>query len=147
MCGVNVVSMKNCLAMGKTNDFGLSLEDASKETQMPKAKSFRVSYRGQIFRCREYDSRGHKYFYLEKMHKYKKLIQFISKPEELNAVLIKEAAQKILNLMQKREAEFEAEVEKEKDLGTVVKDLSTMVMELQEEVARLNEKVNALQAG
>ena len=118
----------------------MSLEDAKLDTQIPKEKSFRVSYQGKIFRCREYDSRGHKYFYLEKIHKYKKLTQFISKPEELNAVLIKEAAEKILDLMEKREAEFEAEAETEKDLRT-------MVLELQEEVARLNKKVDALQAG
>ena len=49
--------------------------------------------------------------------------------------------------MEKREAEFEAKLEEEKDLSTIVKDLRTVVMELQAEVARLNEKVNALQAG
>ena len=133
--------------MGKRKDFGLSLEDVKLDTPIPKEKSFRVSYQGKIFRCREYDSRGHKYFYLEKIHKYKKLAQFISKPEELNAILIQEAAEKILDLMEKREAEFEAEVEEEKDLSTIVKDLRTVVTELQAEVARLNEKVNALQAG
>ncbi|MEO1763602.1 MAG: hypothetical protein AAFR83_16905 [Cyanobacteria bacterium J06629_18] len=139
--------INNYLAMSKTKDFSLPLEDANLDTQIPKEKSFKVSYQGKFFRCREYDSRGHKYFYLEKSHRYKKLAQFISKPEELNAVLIKEAAEKILDLIQKREAEFEAEIEKEKDLGTTVKDLSNIVMELQAEVARLNEKVNALQAG
>lgn len=126
--------------MGKPKDLGILLEDATVNTKLPKTESFRVSYQGKIFRCREYNTRGHKYFYLEKRHKDKKLIQFISKPEELNAVLIKETAEKILDLIQKREAEFEAEVEEEKDLRTIV-------MELQAEVARLNEKINALQAG
>ncbi|MBE9212304.1 hypothetical protein IQ247_06210 [Plectonema cf. radiosum LEGE 06105] len=126
--------------MSKTKDVGVLLEDATVDTPLPKAKSFRVSCQGQIFRCREYNSRGNKYFYLEKNHQYKKLTQFLGKPEELNAVLIKEAAEKILLLMEKREAEFEAEVETEKDLRTIV-------MELQAEVARLSKKVDSLQAG
>lgn len=124
--------------MGKTKEVGFLLEDVTVDTPLPKAKSFRVSYQGKIFRCREYDSRGHKYFYLEKSHRYKKLTKFICKPEELNAILIKEAAEQILDMMEKREAEFQAEVE-------IEKDLRTMVLELQEEVARLNEKVDALQ--
>ncbi|MGF1676242.1 MAG: hypothetical protein ACFCUV_21535 [Rivularia sp. (in: cyanobacteria)] len=132
--------MNHFTAMSKTKDFGVLLEDVTVDTPLPKAKSFRVSYQGQIFRCREYNSRGNKYFYLEKNHQYKKLTQFLGKPEELNAVLIKEAAEKILLLMEKREAEFEAEVETEKDLRTIV-------MELQAEVARLSKKVDSLQAG
>ncbi|MEO1431747.1 MAG: hypothetical protein AAFV71_22350 [Cyanobacteria bacterium J06633_8] len=126
--------------MGKPKDFGILLEDATVSTELPKSKSFRVSYKGKIFRCREYNTRGHKYFYLEKRYRDKKLIQFISKPEELNAVLVKETAKKMLDLIQEREAEFEAEI-------AIEKDLRTIVMELQAEVARLNEKVNALQAG
>ncbi|MEO1376261.1 MAG: hypothetical protein AAFW70_18525, partial [Cyanobacteria bacterium J06635_10] len=91
--------------MGKAKDFGILLEDATVNTKLPKTESFRVSYQGKIFRCREYNTRGNKYFYLEKRHKDKKLIKFISKPEELNAVLIKDTARKMLDLIQKREAE------------------------------------------
>jgi len=125
--------------MPKVKDPGIILDDATVDTPLPDVESFRVSYQEKIFRCRECTSRGNTYFYLERSHRQRKVIRFVCKPGELNAVLIREAAERLLNTIEKREAEYQGKQETEKDLRT-------LIMELHEEVARLSQKVDSLVA-
>lgn len=125
--------------MAKAKDPGIILDDATVDTPLPDVESFRVSYKEKIFRCRESISKGRIYFYLERSHRKKKLHQFICKPGELNAVLIRETAEELLKAIEKCEAEYQAQQVKEKDLYT-------LIIELQEEVARLSKKIDTLVA-
>lgn len=125
--------------MYKAKDPGIVLEDATVDTPLPQVISFRVSYQEKVFRCREYNTRGNKYFYLERNHRQKKITQFICKPGELNAVLIRKAAEELLKAIEKREAEYQAQQKTEKDLRT-------LIMELQAQIATLSEKVDTLVA-
>ncbi|AFY58639.1 hypothetical protein Riv7116_6292 [Rivularia sp. PCC 7116] len=125
--------------MAKAKDPGIILDDATVDTPLPDVESFRVTYKERIFRCRESISKGRTYFYIERSHRKKKLHQFICKPGELNAVLIREAAEELLVEIEKREAEYQAKQKTEKDLRT-------LIMELQAEIASLSEKVDTLVA-
>ena len=125
--------------MPKVKDPGVILDDATVDTPLPDKESFRVSYKEKIFRCRRVDSRGNTYFYLERSHRQRKVIRFVCKPEELNAVLIREVAERLLDTIAKREAEYQGNVETEKDLRT-------LFMELQAQIVTLSEKVDTLVA-
>lgn len=125
------------VGMPKARDPGIIVDDATVDTPLPNVESFRVTYKERIFRCRECTSRGSTYFYLERNHRKKKVNQFICKPGQLNAVLIREAAEELLVEIEKREAEYQAQQETEKDLRT-------LIMELQAEIATLSEKVDTL---
>ncbi len=123
--------------MPKARDPGIIVDDATVDTPLPDKESFRVSYKEKIFRCRRCESRGNTYFYLERSHRQRKVIRFVCKPEELNAVLIREVAQRLLDTIAKREAEYQGNVE-------IEKDLRTLIMELQAEIATLSKKVDTL---
>ncbi|MGB3640429.1 MAG: hypothetical protein WBA39_23075 [Rivularia sp. (in: cyanobacteria)] len=125
--------------MAKVKDPGIILDNATVDTPLPDVESFRVSYKEKIFRCRKCDSRGNIYFYLERSHRQKKIIRFVCKPEELNAVLIRKAAKRLLDAIAKREAEYQGQKVKEKDLRT-------LIIELQAEIAILSDKVDDLVA-
>ncbi|MEM1395743.1 MAG: hypothetical protein AAGG00_21145 [Cyanobacteria bacterium P01_H01_bin.150] len=125
--------------MPKVKDPGVILDDATVDTPLPDVESFRVTYKEKIFRCRRVDSRGNTYFYLERSHRQRRVIRFVCKPEELNAVLIREVAERLLDTIAKREAEYQGNVETEKDLRT-------LIMELQAQIATLSEKVDTLVA-
>lgn len=141
LCSVKILFRRRTdFGMYKAKDPGIVLEDVTVDTPLPDVVSFRVSYQEKVFRCREYNTRGNKYIYLERNHRQKKITQYICKPGELDAVLIREAAKKLLVIIEKREEEYQAQLKTEKDLHTIV-------MELQEEVARLSKKVDAMQAG
>ena len=127
------------VGMAKAKDPGIILDDATVDTPLPDVESFRVSYKERIFRCREAISKGNTYIYLERSHRKIKIHQFICKPEDLNAVLIREAAEKLLEAIKKRETEYQAQQKTEKDLRT-------LIMELKEEVALLSQKVDTLVA-
>ena len=127
------------VCMPKVKDPGVILDDATVDTPLPDKESFRVSYKEKIFRCRRVDSRGNTYFYLERSHRQRKVIRFVCKPEELNAVLIREVAERLLDTIAKREAEYQGNVETEKDLRT-------LFMELQAQIVTLSEKVDTLVA-
>lgn len=127
------------VCMPKVKDPGVILDDATVDTPLPDVESFRVTYKEKIFRCRRVDSRGNTYFYLERSHRQRRVIRFVCKPEELNAVLIREVAERLLDTIAKREAEYQGNVETEKDLRT-------LIMELQAQIATLSEKVDTLVA-
>jgi hypothetical protein len=125
--------------MPKVKDPGIILDDATVDTPLPDVESFRVSYKEKVFRCRRCESRGNTYFYLERSHRQRKVIRFVCKPEELNAPLLREVAERLLDAIAKREAEYQGKQE-------IEKDLRTLIMELKEQVALLNQKVDSLVA-
>ncbi|MGB6299825.1 MAG: hypothetical protein WBF90_27120 [Rivularia sp. (in: cyanobacteria)] len=125
--------------MAKAKDPGIILDDATVDTPLPDVESFRVTYKEKIFRCRESISKGRTYFYIERSHRQKKLHLFICKPGDLNAVVIRESAEKLLKIIEKREAEYQAQKKTEKDLRT-------LIIELQAEIATLSDKVDDLVA-
>lgn len=127
------------VGMAKVKDPGIILDNAAVDTPLPDVESFRVSYKEKVFRCRKCESRGNVYFYLERSHRQRKIIRFICKPEELNVVLIRKVAEKLLKTIEKREAEYQGQKKTEKDLRT-------LIIELQAEIATLSDKVDDLVA-